>query len=38
MMPTPARLRMDFSPDLQLSVFAQYEAAVDEFGLNSSLR
>jgi hypothetical protein len=33
-----ARVQMNFSPNLQLSVFAQYEREFDEFGLNSRLR
>lgn len=32
------RMRMNFSPDLQLSVFGQYEREVDEFGVNTRLR
>lgn len=33
-----ARALMNFSPDLQLSVFAQYERELDEFGVNTRLR
>lgn len=33
-----ARVLMNFSPDLQLSVFGQYEREADEFGLNTRLR
>ena len=33
-----ARVLMNFTPNLQLSVFGQYEAEFDEFGVNTRLR
>ena len=33
-----ARVRVNVSPDLQLSVFGQYEREAEEFGLNTRLR
>ena len=33
-----SRVRVNFSPDLQVSTFAQYERESDEFGVNARLR